>query len=225
MLWRTIGASAAALSVAAARADLTEIIIGRDAAGRLQIRTEGTAPIELDPSVFPGFPGWAEAEPGFESTTLDEPEDDFYIPAAAADLEWILIAAGPGIQVLNETGSGPMAVGETYHLGNPFFDIHPLWHIAGPGPDTFIRIRIHDRAGQYTDSAILELAFTRGGFCYANCDGSTTPPALNVLDFSCFLNAFAAGAEYANCDGSTSPPVLNVLDFGCFLNRFAAGCG
>ena len=29
---------------------------------------------------------------------------------------------------------------------------------------------------------------------------------------------------YANCDGSTTPPVLNVLDFNCFINRFAAGC-
>jgi DNA-binding beta-propeller fold protein YncE len=62
------------------------------------------------------------------------------------------------------------------------------------------------------------------GVCYANCDGSTTPPVLNVLDFNCFLNSFAAGSPYANCDGSTTPPVLNVLDFNCFLNRFAAGC-
>jgi hypothetical protein len=60
--------------------------------------------------------------------------------------------------------------------------------------------------------------------CYANCDNSTTPPVLNVLDFSCFLNRFAAGDTYANCDGSTTPPVLNVLDFACFLNAFAAGC-
>ncbi len=60
--------------------------------------------------------------------------------------------------------------------------------------------------------------------CYANCDQSTTPPVLNVLDFSCFLNRFAGGDSYANCDGSTTPPVLNVLDFSCFLNRFAAGC-
>jgi hypothetical protein len=60
--------------------------------------------------------------------------------------------------------------------------------------------------------------------CYANCDASTTPPVLNVLDFSCFLNRFAAGDTYANCDGSTTAPVLNVLDFACFLNRFAAGC-
>jgi hypothetical protein len=60
--------------------------------------------------------------------------------------------------------------------------------------------------------------------CYANCDHSTTNPCLNVLDFGCFLNAFAAGQSYANCDNSTTQPVLNVLDFGCFLNKFAAGC-
>jgi hypothetical protein len=64
----------------------------------------------------------------------------------------------------------------------------------------------------------------QGTTCYANCDGSTTPPVLNVLDFSCFLNKFAAGDTCANCDGSTTPPVLNVLDFSCFLNRFAVGC-
>jgi hypothetical protein len=29
---------------------------------------------------------------------------------------------------------------------------------------------------------------------------------------------------YANCDASSTPPVLNVLDFGCFLNHFATGC-
>lgn len=62
------------------------------------------------------------------------------------------------------------------------------------------------------------------GACYANCDGSTTPPVLNVLDFACFLNAFAAQNPYANCDGSTAAPALNVLDFACFLNAFAAGC-
>jgi carboxypeptidase A4 len=60
--------------------------------------------------------------------------------------------------------------------------------------------------------------------CYANCDGSTASPVVNVLDFNCFLNRFAAGDSYANCDGSTVSPVLNILDFNCFLNKFAAGC-
>jgi hypothetical protein len=60
--------------------------------------------------------------------------------------------------------------------------------------------------------------------CYANCDGSTTAPLLNVTDFTCFLQKFAQGDSYANCDGSTSMPVLNVTDFTCFLQKFAQGC-
>ena len=77
-------------------------------------------------------------------------------------------------------------------------------------------------------SRLLANAFTwsTGGSipCYANCDASTTQPILNVLDFTCFLNRFAAADAYANCDGSTTAPVLNVLDFTCFLNRFSTGC-
>jgi hypothetical protein len=60
--------------------------------------------------------------------------------------------------------------------------------------------------------------------CYANCDGSTAPPLLNVVDFQCFLNRFSSGDSRANCDGSTNPPVLNVNDFACFLNKYSAGC-
>ncbi|MFN0131091.1 MAG: RCC1 domain-containing protein, partial [Phycisphaerales bacterium] len=41
--------------------------------------------------------------------------------------------------------------------------------------------------------------------CYANCDGSTADPFLNINDFVCYLNYFAAGEQYANCDASTTP--------------------
>lgn len=60
--------------------------------------------------------------------------------------------------------------------------------------------------------------------CYANCDHSATEPQLNVNDFVCFQETFAAGGSYANCDGSTTPPVLEVNDFICFLNKYAQGC-
>jgi hypothetical protein len=60
--------------------------------------------------------------------------------------------------------------------------------------------------------------------CYGNCDGSTAAPALNVADFTCFLQKFATGDPYANCDGSSATPALNVADFTCFLQRFASGC-
>jgi probable HAF family extracellular repeat protein len=69
--------------------------------------------------------------------------------------------------------------------------------------------------------------------CYANCDASTTPPILNIEDFTCFISDFAAASQlphnqqlnhYANCDHSNTAPVLNVEDFACFINKFAAGC-
>jgi hypothetical protein len=60
--------------------------------------------------------------------------------------------------------------------------------------------------------------------CYANCDGSTVPPVLNISDFICFQARFAANDPLANCDGSVIPPVLNINDFICFTNAFAAGC-
>jgi hypothetical protein len=75
--------------------------------------------------------------------------------------------------------------------------------------------------------------YSMGSTCYANCDGSTTAPILNVEDFTCFINEFAAASQlphqqqlthYANCDQSTTAPVLNVEDFTCFINKFAQGC-
>src|SRR5262245_61851950 len=60
--------------------------------------------------------------------------------------------------------------------------------------------------------------------CYANRDGSTTAPVLNILDFAAFLRQFAAGSIQANCDGSTGVPALTVNDFVCFVARFGAGC-
>jgi hypothetical protein len=75
------------------------------------------------------------------------------------------------------------------------------------------------------DTAMMVLTIAApGSSCYANCDQSTTSPILNVNDFQCFLNRYAAGDSYANCDGSVAAPVLNVNDFICFNNAFASGC-
>jgi uncharacterized membrane protein len=61
-------------------------------------------------------------------------------------------------------------------------------------------------------------------FCYANCDGSTVEPRLNVADFTCFMTRYANGDPYANCDESTVTPALNVADFICFLGEYSGGC-
>lgn len=82
-------------------------------------------------------------------------------------------------------------------------------------------------------SFIYGLTVSTLPYCYVNCDGSTAGPALNALDFSCFLDRYRQGlslptnlqtSSYGNCDGSTVAPVLNALDFQCFLSRYRNGC-
>jgi hypothetical protein len=88
--------------------------------------------------------------------------------------------------------------------------------------------------GSAANYTIHQFLVTPGGsVCYANCDGSTVAPVLNVDDFTCFINEFAVAqglphaqqvSHYANCDGSTTAPALNVDDFTCFINQYAQGC-
>jgi hypothetical protein len=96
------------------------------------------------------------------------------------------------------------------------------WQSAQP----FTKVRIVGNSpfgdGGYVHMDDLEYQAAAG--CYANCDGSTAPPVLNVNDFICFQGRFAAGDPAANCDGSTAQPVLNVNDFICFQAAYAAGC-
>ena len=54
--------------------------------------------------------------------------------------------------------------------------------------------------------------------CYADCDQNHT---LNVNDFVCYQNRFAAQDPYADCNHDNA---LNVNDFICFQGAFAAGC-
>jgi hypothetical protein len=100
---------------------------------------------------------------------------------------------------------------------------------TGPVPRSFTKIVYdadHQRTvafGGYNGSQFIADTWELGE-AFANCDGSSIPPVLNVNDFVCFQSRFAAGHSSANCDHSTAPPVLNVNDFVCFISRFAAGC-
>jgi Zn-dependent metalloprotease len=106
------------------------------------------------------------------------------------------------------------------------------WLLHGFNVEDFVpptnRVRVRFIAEDITDAIVeaaiddfkvtaLECTTT----CYANCDGSTQQPVLNVGDFVCFQSRFAAADPYADCDHSNS---LNVADFVCFQAAFAAGC-
>jgi hypothetical protein len=103
--------------------------------------------------------------------------------------------------------------------------------LSGSGPDRRFRVAMEadfELGGRTVYGVALAgpsvIGVAEMDICYANCDGSTQAPILNVLDFVCFQARFGAGDLYANCDRSLEPPVLSVNDFMCFLNAFAAGC-
>jgi hypothetical protein len=96
-----------------------------------------------------------------------------------------------------------------------------------------IRIIANFSSGEFLHMDDLTYDLSGGSSCYANCDGSTVEPILNVDDFTCFINEYAAAqslpheqqlTHYANCDSSTTAPALNVDDFTCFINQYATGC-
>jgi hypothetical protein len=61
--------------------------------------------------------------------------------------------------------------------------------------------------------------------CLPDCDTSTGYGALDVFDFLCFQNEFAAGTPYAcDFDTTTGRMVCDIFDFLGFQNAFANGC-
>ncbi len=147
---------------------------------------------------------------------------------SAPPVPLIAIGGANAVFTVGATGGAPLS----YHWRKNGVFLSNGGRISGATSATLtISAAISTDAGDYscdvsnrcavTTSPAAHLTVTS---CYANCDNSTTQPILNVLDFSCFLNKFAAGDPYANCDNSTTPPVLNVVDFSCFLNKFAVGC-
>ena len=104
-------------------------------------------------------------------------------------------------------------------ISPPFDDGHGLSVFLG-GPFT----RLGEGTGERAAIHVARVRLCGADGCYANCDGTAVAPVLNIADFTCFLQRFAAGDSWANCDQSTAAPVLNVADFSCFLQRFAAGC-
>jgi hypothetical protein len=157
---------------------------------------------------------------------------DFY-PVAAGTIPTISVSVFAQI-VLTRDGTGQVTGYVDGVQQFTFADTSNYTVLATTGLDLFVddahtsgqeasagrvaRVRLY--SGALTASEVAALT----GGCYANCDGSTTPPILNVADFVCFQQHFAAGDSSANCDGSTVPPVLNVADFVCFQQQFAAGC-
>jgi hypothetical protein len=136
------------------------------------------------------------------------------------------------VQDLNYLPSPPPGIilpasaspGETLTAYNDWANVVLRTLAAGGAGGAIPRIPTNELTLSAKDWIAQNFPIPGGNPCYANCDGSTLAPVLNVNDFTCFVNKYAASDPYANCDGSTIAPVLNVNDFTCFLNQYAAGC-
>ena len=148
-----------------------EMDIGRSSADVLKIGAPFEEAIVLPRSPFPGITGYATGEVGVHSTILDDPTNDFFQLAAAADLRLILMAKDPGIEVWNDHGSAYMEIGESFYVGQPAFDTHPIWNIVSglPGSNYTLSLKIHDVSGTYADSETFEITFT-----------PAVPPAVSI---------------------------------------------
>jgi hypothetical protein len=170
---------------------------------------------------------------------LDVPAGSFVDVAAA--MAWGVALRDDGTLVhwgRNNLGQGNLPTGTFAALGPIFGDrgaaIRPDGSIAVWG---FQAGNVQLPTGRFTKVAAGRHQVVAIRDCYANCDGSTTAPILNIDDFTCFINEFALAMsqlptlsqpmqwmQYANCDGSTTAPILNIDDFTCFINEFARGC-
>lgn len=151
----TIGAA-----IAAHAHEELEIVVGRNAAGQIQIHTHFSQPVKLPVSIFSGISGFAIGELALHSTVLDEPEEDFFQLSPAADFRMILLAKDPGMEIW--AGTNFMAVGESYFVGASPFDAHPIWNIpAGIQGSTYsVTFKLVDTNSLYTESAPFILSFT-----------------------------------------------------------------
>jgi hypothetical protein len=166
------------------------------------------------------------------------------------------LAAAALVAVAGATGSALAQLPPTHYVATPLGVVPPILPPDGNGDLNWNTI---DNSGRMMNDGVsltlggtvgqcdpgrltgadLELyggcwpVFAEPEACYANCDGSTTPPVVNTGDFTCFLQQYSAAVQmpaeqqqiaYANCDGSTIFPMVNTGDFTCFLQKYAAGC-
>ncbi len=149
----------------------------------------------------------------------------------------------PSPFIIDEMSFNVSAIGWDPILESVFSRTHPLLH-AGVHYWIVLEcdVHIYNPVWNWSDGSVGIIAlsgintanFNEGGegvvtgtiieatpACYANCDGSTTSPALTANDFMCFLNAFVNNNARADCDDTGS---LTSNDFACFINRYAQAC-
>ncbi len=137
------------------------IFIAADEQNRLIYRVEYPLPVRLEPSQFEKFNGWISFGVGFEPLSDDEPENGMFALSELSDIEFVLLTADPDMHVYTRDRTRFLEVGETYHLGNPYFHHHPVWELTHGklGEEHSLTLQFRDRTGMYESASPLTMTF------------------------------------------------------------------
>lgn len=180
---------------------------GEVLAGGLFGSLGGNAANRVGRFTFTNAPSFATL-PGPQASTSGSLVAFTAVPSAGIRItstQWSLETA-PNSGMYSSLNTGPIAgSGATAVVSLP----GPLPLIPGPttltivGADSSLnnrRVRVNITApcgtSASTPPVLLTASGTGGGGspgCYPNCDGSTSEPVLNALDFACFLQRYRAG--------------------------------
>lgn len=194
-----------------------EVFIGRSGAGELHAHAHLDEAVILPRSVFPGITGFATPSIGFESLEADEPLEDLFRLAPAAQIVARFEAIDSGITVYD--GPRIVGVGETIAFGELPFDNHPIFAIApgtAPGTPLSVRVVFEDQSLLYTASHGVVIMITPACPADVNLSESTT-----VQDIFDFLGYWFAGLPQGDFNGSGESSVQDIFDF---LAAWFAGC-
>jgi hypothetical protein len=178
------------------------INVGRTAAGQLSTHTHIDQPFPMPESVFgPTIPGYATASVGVASIFTDDPKEGLFTLSPQADIQMIVVAADANLFLYNDTGSGVLSVGGTWHCGPHVFHVHPLWQInpGVPGATYTISIRLHDLSGTHADSEVFNIEFA------PKCNGDVTVDGTIDID-----DLVALITSWGSCDDCACDADLNM---------------
>ncbi len=152
--------------------------------------------------------------PGVEYYMLtDNLSTDRYVFGVGA------VAFTPGVNWLGfvDGSTNSITSTPTFNGGVPG-NLGPTFYVGAPANPYKLSWWTVDGGGGKSASGALILEGTSG-----QPDAGKAAGGFYTLA-SGFWSTFVPDPCYVNCDASTSPPILNINDFNCFLNKFAAGC-
>jgi len=204
-----------------------DVIIGVSGSGELSIAPDGFVP-ELNFFTLPTggffFPGWADANPGFDHLVTAEPDNDLFPMAAGASIDLVIVQVDPAFQVVI-LGNPPLFLsqpGESTFLGDHTLHEHLTFHINADSPQfdpdqcvwhaTFL-LR-DDGSTAYGDSAPLTFRFTNVPPRVADGDFDGDA-AVDLDDYAAFAECLAG----PNKTPSPDDPMLTTCEVDC-INAF-----